>query len=790
MSGTIPASNSIDFSVSVDISTLAEGQYSGSFSVTPSSTAYDAVLVSVSLSVSAAPPVGEYANWISTSSDRSNAILFNSQVLSGNVYIFLLPELAAITRVEFFLDDPTFDQDPYKIERNAPYDLQGTTNTGAAIPFDTSMLQQGSHLLTTRVILSDGTFALASSSFSVSTGSSPFLIATPSSVALLALPSDPPVSAFVEISTSDGAIASFTATADQTWISVVPSAGSINENAVVALEIIADASQLSAGSYTAVVSVDSSSHDTLLVQVSLTVVADSQTFITQVHLTWQQSTALSNQITVTYHSQDPTVPSVVEYRLAGSSSSWIAVQGALRNSGTEQGELFVAELTNLSPDTEYEYRILASTSGTYSDVFVMKTARSVFPLRAVFVSDTGLIGRLDGLDTGALVIRDALADLDVDLVLLGGDYSYFNTDRRFETFENTMDEWFRQWQPVLSRRPGLPVWGNHETGLGENLGGWSQRFPVPPGLGNPTRQYSFDVANVHFLTIFTPGNPDSGFLTDAEVQWVRNDIQNARLAGTRWIVPYMHVPSFGDGTNHRANQNVRGQLGPIFTEFEIPLVLTSHDQAYERSLSLTDITQNGFTIVSEGRRRCINESQGGVSYMKISPGGKLSNRNLDFSEFGSSVPPAWTAFRAREAHVFSIVEADTNSLEIQTFGILGRFASDAQERSTPFLLDTFRIAPGFSCQELETNPLYETISIQSGSTTSRTIQVFDNASNSAVDFSIEPPNASWLSVTNIQTGTFTISIDASELQPALYHTSITLVATNYQPEQFHIFLTV
>jgi hypothetical protein len=70
----------------------------------------------------------------------------------------------------------------------------------------------------------------------------------------------------------------------------------------------------------------------------------------------------------------------------------------------------------------------------------------------VFFADTGLIGRLDGLATGTAQVRDEIAALDPTLLLGGGDYAYFDTDKRFGDLNATIDAWFDQWAAPLSQR--------------------------------------------------------------------------------------------------------------------------------------------------------------------------------------------------------------------------------------------------------------------------------------------------------------------------------------------------
>jgi len=151
------------------------------------------------------------------------------------------------------------------------------------------------------------------------------------------------------------------------------------------------------------------------------------------------------------------------------STTWIFASGSIRESGVE-GNLHEITITGLSPQTSYEYR-LARTSTQYSGVYVTSTAplsgpsvKSSFDF--IFVADSGLIGRTDGLATGTAQVIDEIAAQNADFILFGGDYAYFNTEKdRFPTQDLAMDEWFRQWEPVNRQSPVMPTYGNHELYL-------------------------------------------------------------------------------------------------------------------------------------------------------------------------------------------------------------------------------------------------------------------------------------------------------------------------------------
>ena len=393
----------------------------------------------------------------------------------------------------------------------------------------------------------------------------------------------------------------------------------------------------------------------------------------QVHLAWVDDPATT--LTVVWRTFNTDTPSKVEYRAIGQ-TNWQVAEGSLRPSGTT-GTLHEVTLKSLNPNTDYEYRVQGDNS-TWSEIYATQTAPSLGPadFTAIYVADTGLVGRKDGLTTGTQQVIDEIDALDPLLILGGGDYAYFNTDNRFPTLDDAIDEWFNQWEPVLSASPIMTTYGNHEIRLGEGYEPWADRFPTPEGLDN-RRNYSFDIGDVHFVSILS--QEEQRGLTNAQLDWIEQDIVTAQQKGQRWIVPYFHAGPFGEGLNHPSNRGVRNQLVPLFEELDVDLVIYSHDQSYERTYPLVDTYTTTSSSLTDYTK------QDGVVYVKTSPGGKLSNKNGGFAQFPSETMPSYMAFRDNTMHHFSQLSVfDEGFIRLDTYGLLG-------DGSPPVIVDSFQI---------------------------------------------------------------------------------------------------
>lgn len=386
----------------------------------------------------------------------------------------------------------------------------------------------------------------------------------------------------------------------------------------------------------------------------------------QIHLSWAHDPATS--FSVVWHTGSQENPATVEYRVAGQ-GAWQRISGVSYPS-PGKGILHRVDVLGLEPNTVYEYRVSADAGASLdmSQVFKTRTppptgSHEDFDL--VFFCDTGLIGRPDGLTNGTRQVMDEIKK-DAPLFLLGGgDYAYGNKDGRFEAMGDAIDEWFRQWQPVLPWQPLMAQYGNHEIRLRECFDDWAPRFAHPQGHAGG-RSYSFDVGDVHFAAFFNPCSAVP--LEPDHVAWLERDLAMARQRGVRWLIVFQHAPVYGHGSSHPAHPEHRAALVPIFERYGVDLHLSGHDQNYERTLPLRH--PNG--IPTPGSQDRSHYSQGsGVIYAKVSPAGKKSERGFDFSHFTTEQQP-FMAVRDDTMHHYAIVAVHGHGeLEVTTYGVTG-----------------------------------------------------------------------------------------------------------------------
>lgn len=401
----------------------------------------------------------------------------------------------------------------------------------------------------------------------------------------------------------------------------------------------------------------------------------------EVHLSWVGDSSTTMHIVWKAASE---ASAAARFRRSGT-GNWEELPSAERAS-VPTGSVREVSLIGLEPDSAYEYSV--ETGGdSWTPVRMFRTAgppKERFAFHAGFVADTGLVGRRDGLANGTERVIASLADYEPLVVLEGGDFAYYDTDRRFSYLNDAIDYFFNQMVPVFGKSPVMPTYGNHELhrALQEEFGPWAERYATPEGPEDRLC-YSFDVGHVHFISLCAPHVSDP--IPDSRVEWFRQDVEAARESGSEWILPFLHVAPFADGTNHPSNTNLRAQLGPVFEELRIRLALTTHDQAYERTFPLRDVggADEPTTTALTGY-----SADEGTVWAKISPGGKISNINGAFSTFAHEEPPHWTAVRSNKAHSYGKLEFDAaGGLTVRVAGVPVN-AADAE-----YFLDEFTFLP-------------------------------------------------------------------------------------------------
>lgn len=292
---------------------------------------------------------------------------------------------------------------------------------------------------------------------------------------------------------------------------------------------------------------------------------------------------------------------------------------------------YKAKATDLEPDTTYHYKV-GSESGEVSESGQFKTSgEKGEPFKFVHYTDTQNAFWNENVRNeaayGADTLKRALETAeDADFALHTGDV--------VEVAE-VEDEWvdlYEQSRPYFMQTAMAVAPGNHdEYALDYGDEPLTEKFnehanvPVTNEAVSGGSYYSFDYNGVHFVTLNTndnkesEDNPEEKAIGEEQMEWVKEDVKQARENGAEWIVLNYHKPLYSKSYHSLQDedvQKVREELTALIDELDIDLALQGHDHVISRTHSLTHVpTEENFSNAEvEDVKTHVGEN--GVEYME------------------------------------------------------------------------------------------------------------------------------------------------------------------------------
>jgi predicted MPP superfamily phosphohydrolase len=93
--------------------------------------------------------------------------------------------------------------------------------------------------------------------------------------------------------------------------------------------------------------------------------------------------------------------------------------------------------------------------------------------------------------------------------------------------------------------------------------------------------YSHDFQNVHFISMSTEHPFDEG---SKQYEFIKNDLEKiSKNPNVDWIIVHNHKPLYSTNQDKKEAEQLRDTFQQLFQQYDVDLVISSHNQYYERT---------------------------------------------------------------------------------------------------------------------------------------------------------------------------------------------------------------
>lgn len=273
-----------------------------------------------------------------------------------------------------------------------------------------------------------------------------------------------------------------------------------------------------------------------------------------------------------------------------------------------------------------------------------------------YYSATDPIAGTAGTDlTPAATITRLMHTQRPAFTLLAGDICYADPGGTGLPADNTMptpvgknaynpyvwDVFLNQIEPQAAYTPWMFATGNHDMEplygatefVGDSdkhgYGGHVKRLDLPDnGPRTCPSVYSFVYGNVAVVSVDANDlsaeiQTNTGYSDEAQLRWLKATLKTWRTdpeiaPGIDFVVAFFHHCAYSTTNNHASDGGVRDALDPLFSRYEVDLVVQGHNHLMER----TDPIKDGVRTKAAPDGSTVHPKTDGVTYLCVGSGGR------------------------------------------------------------------------------------------------------------------------------------------------------------------------
>ncbi|SHG53896.1 Calcineurin-like phosphoesterase [Jatrophihabitans endophyticus] len=191
---------------------------------------------------------------------------------------------------------------------------------------------------------------------------------------------------------------------------------------------------------------------------------------------------------------------------------------------------------------------------------------------------------------------------------------------------------YTPWMFATGNHDMEPLYGNTEF-LGDSpshgYGGHAKRLDLPKnGPRTCPSVYSFVYANVAVISVDANDlsaeiQTNTGYSDGAQLRWLKETLHEWRTnphvaPGIDFVVAFFHHCAYSTTNNHASDGGVRKALDPLFSKYQVDLVVQGHNHLFER----TDPIRHGKKTRDAPDGSTVRPAEDGVTYICAGSGGR------------------------------------------------------------------------------------------------------------------------------------------------------------------------
>ncbi|HPG11562.1 MAG TPA: metallophosphoesterase [Chitinophagaceae bacterium] len=272
----------------------------------------------------------------------------------------------------------------------------------------------------------------------------------------------------------------------------------------------------------------------------------------------------------------------------------------------------IIRVTGLTADTKYYYQISATDGtifqGDAENFFTTNPlSNTTRKIRITAFGDCGrnsstyqdnnLTNYLSYLSTNGIDAPDAWILLGDNAYSSGTDAEY--TSNFFNIYGNTILK-----NHKLFPAPGNHDYGNSSANKSSRSMAYHSNFSVPQNgesggvASNKQNYYSYDIGNIHFLSLDSYGTESDGTSIETAGSSALKTWLDADLAANtkKWVIAYWHHPPYTKSSHNSDSEgdlvNIRQNFIDFLENRGVDLIICGHSHAYERGYLIKNYNGN------------------------------------------------------------------------------------------------------------------------------------------------------------------------------------------------------